>query len=363
MTDSATGYHDLKEQKDKGYWKKEEADYHHDDKLGEVLVIDGHPVMEEWEKPYMRALAKVAGSKGGKVLEVGFGLGLSASCIQEQDIEEHLIIEANEGVVKRGKEWAKDKPHKVTFLEGMWQDVVAGLEDNSLDGVLYDTYPNTKEEQHIHQFGFIKEIYPKLKPGGILTYCNLTSIGVLKGEHKEWKTLWNKTQVPHIRTCGFTDYKFETSPVTPPEECKYYAGHKEALVPKLFKRALKKPKFITVDKINPNSKGINLVAKVAKEPVTKKEEDGVKIVDCVVGDASGSVTCTARGDAQVAFFKLGQTIIIRNAHTRMLRADAGKSATIRVEVDKWGKIEVSKDALADEVNTKTDVSATEYELR
>merc|ERR1719238_337231 len=186
-----TGYHSLKENQyggDKTQWKKINADYKDGGEgFGEVLKIDGHPVMEEWEKPYMGALAKVAASHGGVVLEVGFGLGLSATAIQSHSITEHIIIEANAGVIERGKEWAKKQPNKVTFLHGLWQDVVANLEDNSLDGVLYDTYPLNKEEQHIHQFGFIKKIYPKLKPGGILTYCNLTSIGVLKSEHAKWR--------------------------------------------------------------------------------------------------------------------------------------------------------------------------------
>ena len=44
-------------------------------------------------------------------------------------------------------------------MHGLWQDQVAALPDNYLDGVLYDTYPLTKEEQHTHQFDFIKKIY------------------------------------------------------------------------------------------------------------------------------------------------------------------------------------------------------------
>lgn len=151
--------------------------------------------MEQWEQPYMAKLAEVACRNGGRVLEVGFGLGLSATAIQSHDIEEHIIIEANEGVIARGQEWAKEQPHKVTFIKGLWQDVVASLPDDSLDGVLYDTYPLNKEEQHDHQFKFIKEVFAKVKKTGVLTYCNLTSLGVLRGEHPSWGAVWRRTQV------------------------------------------------------------------------------------------------------------------------------------------------------------------------
>lgn len=232
------GYHGIPEQQyggNKEAWKSIDADYHQtEDGRGEVLKIDGHPVMEQWEKPYMAQLARVATQKGGVVLEVGFGLGLSATAIQKFDIKEHIIIEANEGVIQRGKEWAKTQPHKVTFMHGLWQDEVKKIEPNTIDGVLYDTYPLSKEEQHTHQFDFIRQIFPALKSGGILTYCNLTSIGVLRGEH-EWEDLWKKTQVPHLENIGFSEMTYETVKVTPPEACQYYS-HSEALLPTCKKK-------------------------------------------------------------------------------------------------------------------------------
>jgi|ERR1712194_87883 len=234
-----TGYRDLKADSKHEDWTKLKADYHvkeDADGRGEVLVIDGHPVMEQWEQPYMAKLAEVASSKGGKILEVGFGLGLSATAIQNSgnEIVEHIIIEANADVIARGKDWAKSQKHKVTFMHGLWQEVVASLPDGELDGVLYDPYPLNAAEQHIHQFDFIKQVRSKLKPSGILTYCNLTSIGVLKGQHKEWEDLWKETQVPHIKDCGYPKYSYETFSIKAPDSCGYYAGHTEALVPKLL---------------------------------------------------------------------------------------------------------------------------------
>ncbi|KAF4671285.1 hypothetical protein FOZ61_003218 [Perkinsus olseni] len=227
-----TGYDGLNETSDAQQW----GDIH-EDFNGERLDIDGHPVMQKWEAPYMHALAELATSKGGRVLELGFGLGLSASAVQKHDIDEHIIIEANKDVFKRLQAFASRAPHKVTPMLGFACDVVATLPDNSIDGILYDTYPHDKDEQHTHQFKFIKEAYRVLKPGGILTYCNLTSIGVLKGEYDTWQELWEKTQLPHVRSCGFDDAgikPFRIFPVTPAQDCEYYE-HNEALIPVLYK--------------------------------------------------------------------------------------------------------------------------------
>ena len=96
----------------------------------------------------------------------------------------------------------------------------------------YDTYPLNKVSQHTHQFDFLGKIKPKMKKGGVVTYCNLTSIGVLKNEH-DWPEVWAKTQVPHIEKCGYQTHSYTTFDIEAPASCDYYAGHKAALVPKI----------------------------------------------------------------------------------------------------------------------------------
>jgi hypothetical protein len=59
-------------------WKEAPAKISYD-----RLEILNRSVMERWEEPLMRELAKIATSKGGTILELGFGLGISAGYIQK----------------------------------------------------------------------------------------------------------------------------------------------------------------------------------------------------------------------------------------------------------------------------------------
>ena len=77
--------------------------------------------MHEWEDDMMKKHAEIVCENGGDILEVGFGMGISADYIQKQDIKSHTIIENDEVVYEKLIEWAKDKPN-VEIIFGDWQN-------------------------------------------------------------------------------------------------------------------------------------------------------------------------------------------------------------------------------------------------
>ena len=198
------------------------------------LKIFGHPVMERWETPFMEQLAKVATEKGGRILEVGFGLGISANAIQTNSIKEHHIIEANEEVYKSLTEFAQNSKNLVKPHLGTWETVISNFADNFFDGILYDAYPLTGQEQHFHHFNFLREANRILKSDGVMTYCNLTSWGRLISDYDSVSDMVLATQIPSIKECGFSTVSWETFNVNPDSNCQYYQ-HNQAPVIRITK--------------------------------------------------------------------------------------------------------------------------------
>ena len=91
----------------------------------------------EWEKPYMEACIDKLQPKGD-VLEIGFGMGYSATQIQKYKPKSHTIIEMNPMVIKRLKKWAKDYDN-IIIVEGTWQEKIHDL--GKFDEIFFDDFP------------------------------------------------------------------------------------------------------------------------------------------------------------------------------------------------------------------------------
>ncbi len=175
-----------------------------------TLQIMNHPVMEDWEKPYMQELAKIATTRGGTILELGFGMGISASYIQENDIERHIIIEPNIDVFTRLLDFSSNAVNKVIPMFGFWQDVVPLIADESVDGILFDTYPLNENEMDELCLPFFSHAHRLLKTGGIFTYFS--------NEVDRFNPLHQK----ELAALGFTKTEFKLCSVKPPKECLYW---------------------------------------------------------------------------------------------------------------------------------------------
>lgn len=123
------------------------------------------------------------------------------------------------------------------------------------------------------------------------------------------------------------------------------------------KAALRKPVFITTKSLEPGTR-VNMHVKVFSLKVTKerKRYDGtlVRQADLVVGDSSGSVNMIAKNE-QLDQLSEGAVITVRNCHANVVNEH------IRLEVDRWGKIEKSSEKISD-VNTTNNLSDVAYEV-
>ncbi|MGH7503314.1 MAG: class I SAM-dependent methyltransferase [Longimicrobiales bacterium] len=134
-------------------------------------------IMEDWQIPVMKAMARLAASSHGDVLEIGFGRGVSASFLQEAGVRSHTIVECNPSVIDRFDVWraALAAPSDICLIEGRWQDVTERF--TSYDAIFFHTYPLDEEEYAdtvVRSVTFAEHFFPvaarHLRPGGVFTY-------------------------------------------------------------------------------------------------------------------------------------------------------------------------------------------------
>ncbi|KAK9075544.1 hypothetical protein SSX86_003869 [Deinandra increscens subsp. villosa] len=131
-----------------------------------LMDADSKAVMMAWEKPLMEAHAKAICSRGGHILNIGFGMGLVDTAIQQYDPVTHTIVEAHPDVYDRMRAsgWTQKENVKVVF--GRWQDVLPQLQ--TYDGIFFDTYGEYYDDlREFHQ-----HVPALLKPGGIYSFFN-----------------------------------------------------------------------------------------------------------------------------------------------------------------------------------------------
>ena len=112
-------------------------------------------VMMDWEHPIMSASADYVTQGGGDILEIGFGMGISAGYIQSHSISSHTIVENHPQVISKSREWASGKSN-VTIVSQSWQEVTQSL--GTFDGIFFDDFGGDYEDissslQHLTKSG------------------------------------------------------------------------------------------------------------------------------------------------------------------------------------------------------------------
>ena len=153
-----------------------------------LLDADNDAVMMEWERPLMQAHAQImmetvslppsdttttatATYYKKRVLNVGFGMGIIDTALQELGPSLHIIIEAHPDVHKHmlAKGW--DQKPNVRICFGRWQDVMPQLIQQGVvvDAIFFDTYgEHFMDMEDFHRgMGNILS-----KPNGIYTFFN-----------------------------------------------------------------------------------------------------------------------------------------------------------------------------------------------
>ncbi|MCK5476533.1 MAG: methyltransferase domain-containing protein [Candidatus Aenigmarchaeota archaeon] len=162
----------------------------------------------------METLTNILTKNGGDILEVGFGLGIATNFIrQHKNIRNHTIIEFHPDVIKNCKKiYSKEiNSGKIKLLEGFWENIVPNLSDESVDGILFDTYPLSEKQIHKNHFWFFKEAYRLLIKKGILTY------------YSDESKSFSEEHIEKLHKAGFIKIDSKICNVNPPKNCMYWS--------------------------------------------------------------------------------------------------------------------------------------------
>jgi protein arginine N-methyltransferase 2 len=162
---------------------------------------DREEVMMDWEDSIMQTSANYVCQNGGDILEIGFGMGISANYIQANSINSHTIVEIHPDILNKAYEWAEGKDN-VNVVAGDWYSSLSVL--GTYDGIFYDAFGDTNL---IH----LKDTLDGLTKSG----CKVT-----------W---WNNLSEEN-NSLGISGVTYEKIQITPPSNT--YFNHEYYYLPK-----------------------------------------------------------------------------------------------------------------------------------
>ena len=128
-------------------------------------------VMMDWEDSLMSASAAYVTEGGGDILEIGFGMGISAGYMHSHSIDSHTIVENHPEIIPKAIEWASGKSNVTIISQSWieWIDEVTTIENENLptfDGVFYDAFGDDD------MFYFSSSLSELIKSGTKVTWWN-----------------------------------------------------------------------------------------------------------------------------------------------------------------------------------------------
>jgi guanidinoacetate N-methyltransferase len=196
------------------------------DEYGKEILLgdDKHQVMMEWEKPYMEACIDKLQPKGD-VLEIGFGMGYSATQIQTYKPTSHTIIEMDFRVIRRLKRWSKNY-NNINIVEGTWQEKLKDL--GTFDTIFFDDYP-LKEPDNLFELKSINERFHLFLDICLYSHTN-TNARISAYIHSP-TGIFEKRMLSH----PLIDYYENYIDIDVPDNCNYYRDNK-GIIPIITKR-------------------------------------------------------------------------------------------------------------------------------
>ena len=117
-------------------------------------------VMERWEEPIMKKHVDLLNVKDKDVLELGFGMGISTTMIQEGQPKSHTVIECHPQVINYFMTTYEHRDN-IKLIPDFWQNVINSI--GKFDCILFDTYLDKPEQ-------FFELVDNLLREDGKFTY-------------------------------------------------------------------------------------------------------------------------------------------------------------------------------------------------
>lgn len=121
----------------------------------------------------------------------------------------------------------------------------------------------------------------------------------------------------------------------------------------------REPVDAKVGELTPTSRAVNVIAKVVSKSEVRSiaaGRDGAphRVCDALVGDETGCVYLTLWDD-NIEKVNDGDTVSIKNGYVNLFRGN------MRLNVGRYGTLEIAEKALEGEVNTENNLSSKMYE--